>query len=110
MDQNKVRSCLSVTLCLTLSAPFALPLPIAAQDPTTPGKDDVVRVTTELVQTDVMVFDRSGQFVKDLRREDFELRIDDKLRTIEFFEQVVAGTANEESQLAAARGSHRTTG
>jgi len=69
------------------------------QDPT-----DVVRVYTELVQTDVMVFDRAGRFVNDLKREDFELRIDGKLRPVEFFERVTAGSRSEESQLAAARG------
>lgn len=79
---------------------------VLAQNPQRPEpKDDVVRVYTELVQTDVMVFDKNGKFVDDLRREDFELRIDGKPRPIEFFERVKAGTATEESQLAAARGS-----
>lgn len=67
-------------------------------------KDDVVRVYTELVQTDVMVFDKNGRFVNDLRREDFELRINGKAIPIEFFERVKAGSANEEAQLDAARG------
>ncbi len=35
-----------------------------AQDPAKPELgDDVIRVNTELVQTDVMVFDKSGHFV-----------------------------------------------
>src|SRR6188474_1420923 len=71
--------------------------------PTPRSQDDVVRVYTELVQTDVMVFDRQGKFVNDLKREDFELRIDGKPRPIEAFELITAGS-NEESQLAAARG------
>ena len=66
--------------------------------------EEVVRVFTELVQTDVMVFDSRGKFVDGLRKEDFELRINGKPKAIEFFERVSAGTANEESQLAAARG------
>jgi VWFA-related protein len=65
--------------------------------------DDVVRVYTELVQTDVMVFDKQGRFIKDLTRENFELRIDGKPRPIEAFELITAGS-DEESQLAAARG------
>ena len=71
------------------------------------GQDqpDVLRVYTELVQTDVMVFDRQGNFVNGLKREDFELRIDGKLKPIEFFEKVTAGSGSEESQIAAARGS-----
>ena len=66
-------------------------------------QDDVVRVYTELVQTDVMVFDKSGKFVKDLNADNFELRVDGKPRPIQSFEQISAGS-NEESQLAAARG------
>lgn len=66
---------------------------------------EVVRVYTELIQTDVMVFDRSGNFVNGLKREDFELRIDGKVKPIDFFEKITAGSASEESQIAAARGS-----
>jgi VWFA-related protein len=79
------------------------------------GQDqsDVLRVNTELVQTDVMVFDKQGRFVNGLKREDFELRIDGKPQPVEFFEKVTAGTLSEESQIAAARGSSaqsKTTG
>ena len=66
--------------------------------------DDVVRVYTELVQTDVMVFNKDGKFVNGLTKDNFELRIDGKPRPIEAFEQITAGS-DEESQLAAARGS-----
>ena len=66
-------------------------------------QDDVVRVYTELVQTDVMVFDKNGKFVNGLKPENFELRVDGKPREIQAFEQITAGS-NEESQLAAARG------
>ena len=50
-----------------------------------------------------MVFDKQGKFVNGLTKDNFELRIDGKPRTIEAFEQITAGS-NEESQLAAARG------
>jgi len=74
------------------------------QTPTPPrSPDDVVRVYTELVQTDVMVFDKKGHFVKDLTRDNFELRVDGKPRPIQSFELITAGS-DEESQLAAARG------
>jgi len=78
----------------------------SAQTPTpSPQKsdDDVVRVYTELVQTDVMVFDKQGRFINGLTKDNFELRIDGKPRPIEGFELITAGS-NEESQLAAARG------
>ena len=72
--------------------------------PTPKPQDDVVRVYTELVQTDVMVLDKQGKFVNGLTKDNFELRIDGKPREIQAFEQITAGS-NEESQLAAARGS-----
>jgi len=73
------------------------------QAPPQKPQDDVVRVYTELVQTDVMVFDKQGRFVNGLTKENFELRIDGKPRPIQAFEQITAGS-DEESQLAAARG------
>jgi VWFA-related protein len=51
-----------------------------------------------------MVFDKQGKFVNGLTADNFELRIDGKPRPIQAFEQITAGS-DEESQLAAARGS-----
>ena len=81
----------------------ALPAPAQEQAPARPGPD-VVRVKTSLVQTDVMVFDKQGRFVDGLKREQFVLKVDGKPRDISFFERIVAGSRNEEAQLAAARG------
>jgi VWFA-related protein len=58
--------------------------------------EEVLRIDTELVQTGVMVFDRQGRFVDNLRREQFELRVDGKPQPITFFERVVAGSTREE--------------
>src|ERR1051325_5565768 len=66
-------------------------------------EETVIRINTQLVQTDVMVFDKQGKFVSGLRPQDFELHIDGKPRPISFFEVISTGSANEESQLAAAR-------
>ncbi len=57
-----------------------------------------------------MVFDKNGQFVNGLKSSDFELRIDGKPKPIEFFEKITAGSVNEETQIAAARGEVRTEG
>ncbi|HKR00554.1 MAG TPA: VWA domain-containing protein, partial [Pyrinomonadaceae bacterium] len=65
----------------------------------------MVRVTTELVQTDVTVVDKQGRPVKDLKQEQFQLFVDGKQQPISFFERVTTGSASEEAQLAAARGS-----
>ena len=75
----------------------------AQQTPPPQQPDEVVRTYTELVQTDVMVFDKQGKFVNNLTRDNFELRIDGKPRAIQSFELITAGS-DEESQLAAARG------
>jgi VWFA-related protein len=77
-----------------------------AQNSNAPKQDDeeVVRISTELVQTDVMVFDKDGKFVDGLKPEQFDLRIDGKPQQIAFFDRVQAGTVNEDAQLAAARG------
>jgi VWFA-related protein len=69
-----------------------------------PDDEEVVRISTQLVQTDVMVFDKSGKFVEGLKPEQFELKVDGGERPIVFFDRVQAGTVNEDAQLAAARG------
>lgn len=66
--------------------------------------DDVVRITTDLVQTDVTVFDKQGRFVEGLKKEDFEVRADGKPVEINFFDRVTAGSPVEAAQVAKARG------
>jgi VWFA-related protein len=66
--------------------------------------EDVVRIKTELAQTDVTVLDKNNRFVGGLRADQFELSIDGKQQPISFFEQVTAGSAGEATQLQAVRG------
>jgi len=67
------------------------------------AQDDVVRVKSELVQTDITVVDKRGRFVDGLRAEDFELRVDSRVQPLSFFEKVATGSVDEEKQLTAAR-------
>lgn len=76
------------------------------ENQTSQASGDVVRISTELVQTDVTVFDRQGRFVDDLRREQFELRVDGKQVPISFFERVGA-SASPASKSAVERASNR---
>ena len=48
----------------------------------TPDVDDVVKITTKLVQVDVVVTDKKGKQVRDLRPGDFELLQDGKPQQI----------------------------
>ncbi len=64
--------------------------------------EEVVRVRSELVQTDVTVLDKRGRFVDGLKPEQFELKVDGRDVPVSFFERVVAGSASEAAQLAAA--------
>ncbi|HEX8136088.1 MAG TPA: VWA domain-containing protein [Pyrinomonadaceae bacterium] len=97
-----------ISLCITVTrAQQSAPEPSPAQTPASPP-DDIVRISTELVQTDVMVFDKQGRFIDNLKPEDFELRVDGRVQPVSFFERVVAGSSDEETQLAAARGRQRT--
>jgi VWFA-related protein len=67
-------------------------------------QEEVLRISTDLVQTDVVVLDKQGGVVKDLQRDQFELLVDGQPQAITFFENVEAGSARESAQLAAARG------
>lgn len=91
-------------LLLFLPATWSATVAQTTPTPTPTPKDEIVRTYTELVQTDVMVFDKQGKFINGLKPEDFELRVDGKPRQLQAFEQITAGS-DEESQLAAARGS-----
>ena len=70
--------------------------------------DDVVRINTELVQTDVMVFDKKGQFVDGLKAEQFALKIDNKPQPISFFERVGSGSLREEKRAEPGTGTSLT--
>ncbi|HEV7683554.1 MAG TPA: VWA domain-containing protein [Pyrinomonadaceae bacterium] len=96
---------LSASLASNGQTPQEVPQDTRAQS--IQDQSDVLRIYTQIVQTDVMVFDKEGHFVNNLKGSDFELRIDGTSKPIEFFEKVTAGSINEEVQIAAARGSSR---
>src|ERR1041385_3854341 len=64
---------------------------------------EVVRTNVELVQTAVTVLDKKGTFVEGLKKEQFELMVDGKPRTVAFFERIAAGSPRE-SELAGTLG------
>lgn len=79
--------------CLAIFLLALWSIPASAQTKPEPQTDpqDVVRVETSLVQTDVMVFDKKGKFVDGLKPEQFQLKIDNKPQEISFFERIASG-------------------
>jgi VWFA-related protein len=106
-DNRRGRRFRIACLLIALTPCFAL-----AQQPTQKptDSDDVVRVTTEIVQTDVSVLDKDGKFVDHLKPEQFQLKVDGRPQAVSFFERVVAGSTDEDAQIAAARGTSRERG
>jgi len=87
---------LLIVACLVLGATS-----ISAQsqpEQTKPDQNDVIRVNTELVQTDVMVFDKKGRFVDGLKPDQFALRVDNKPQTVSFLEHVKSPGVFEEKR------------
>ncbi|MEO7507798.1 MAG: VWA domain-containing protein [Pyrinomonadaceae bacterium] len=74
------------------------------------AQDEVVRVNTNLVQTDLMVFDKQGKFVPDIRPDQFTVTVDGQPQSLAFFEQVSAGSTREQQGLAAIRSAGKPAG
>jgi VWFA-related protein len=68
---------LLLILCTCATAFGQTPTPEPQTD-----QDDVVRITTNLVQVDAVVTDKKGQLVTDLKAEDFEITEDGKKQEI----------------------------
>jgi len=73
-----------------------LVVPCAAQD------DDVVKVKSNLVNIDVLVKDKKGKYVADLKAEDFAIFENGVQQKIEFFDAPLAGTTTRSTTTTAA--------
>jgi VWFA-related protein len=67
-----------LSLLILVSLTYSLLLPVHAQKPVQPAPDDVVRISTNLVQVDALVTDKDGNPTKDLVLGDFEVLQDGK--------------------------------
>jgi VWFA-related protein len=65
--------------------------------------DDVIRISTDLVQTGVSVFDKKGKFIDGLRQDDFELRVDNKPVNVSFFERMASSSLLDKAQVKTTR-------
>jgi VWFA-related protein len=87
------------SFCLNLLVTFALflaAIPIQSQDKKQTRTDelDVIKVTSNLVNFDVMVKDKKGKAITDLKAEDFVLSENGVRQKIEFFDSALA-TGND---------------
>src|SRR5262247_554513 len=70
-------------------APANKPLDTATQSPPVTQKgQDVVRITTQLVQVDAVVTNKNGKHVEDLTEGDFELLVDGKKQQLTHFAHI----------------------
>src|SRR5439155_21734979 len=72
-----------MTRLLALVVAAALSLPLAAHEQ--PAQPPTFRSTADIVEVDVVVQDKSGRFVADLRPADFEVREEGDAQKIELF-------------------------
>jgi VWFA-related protein len=91
----------ALTGCL-LPAPPALARqePKPQEDAAAQDDEETVRIETELIQTGVMVFDKSGKFVEGLRQNDFELTVAGKPTPLSFFDRIVGAPPSASSSPA----------
>lgn len=107
MNIPSCKRLLAKSLLVILSLASFVPLIHSQQTDRSQTQDrqpDVIRTTTELVQTEVMVFDKQGRFVDGLKPEQFELTLNGTKQPVSFFERVATGSQTEAAQLSAARG------
>ena len=80
---------------LVTSAIFLATIPVQSQEKKEPGKvpdqDEVIKISANLVSVDVMVKDKKGKAITDLKAEDFTLSENGVRQNIEFFDSTLAG-------------------
>ncbi len=91
---------------LVTTALFLSFMPVQAQDKkqTKSADDDVIKVTSNLVNLDVIVKDKKGKAITDLKPEDFTVSENGVPQKIEFFDSTLTN-GNEAAQPIAATGS-----
>jgi VWFA-related protein len=75
------------------------------------SQDDIIRISTSLVQTDVVVTDKNDQIISDLTLQDFEIYDNGKKQEIKFMEFVGVdmGRRSEGSRSGVAAEAERAT-
>src|SRR5687768_3834420 len=110
----KYQSSLALFLSLLLGAPVAVgqtappppqpPAPPQSQTRAAGDEDEVVRITSNLVQLDAVVTDAGGRHVTDLGPQDFEVLEDERPQAITNFSFIETGPAPTTPAAGAAPG------
>src|SRR5437773_6216797 len=87
----------TTTLCLFVAAAQSQ----EKKEPKKSDEDDVIKVTSNLVNLDVIVKDKKGRAITDLKPEDFTVYENGVLQKIEFFDSTLT-SGNAASQVPAA--------
>src|SRR5437762_8453334 len=84
LKQRRTRACLNL---LATSAIFLAAIPVQSQDKkqTSSADDDVIKVNSNLVSLDVIVKDKKGRAITDLKPEDFTVFENGVAQKIQFF-------------------------
>ncbi|MDQ2919830.1 MAG: hypothetical protein M3R10_08150, partial [Verrucomicrobiota bacterium] len=82
------------TVCLSQTA-----APTVTPAPKPVDAEDVVKISTSLIQVDVSVTDNSGKVVRDLKSEDFEIYENGKKQKITNFSFISAGSAPNRTEV-----------
>src|ERR1044072_2052126 len=90
---------LSSILVLLATTVAQNPKPPAQQ----PQEEDIIRISTQLVQTNVVVVDKTEQIVPDLKLDDFELYDNGRKQDLKFMEFVSVDTGRRPEGTAAPR-------
>src|SRR5438552_4625070 len=80
-----------LTAAISISAAIAQ-TPQTKQKPPEIAPEDIIRITTSLVQTEVVVTDKNDQIIPDLKLEDFEVYENGKKQDVKFMEYVSVDT------------------
>lgn len=103
----KARKSVALFTLISFSSAILAQQPAPERQPGGNQDEDIIRISTNLAQIDLVVLDAQGHFVEGLRPEQFQLLVDGKPQDISFFEQVKAGS-DQEIQLATARLNQRS--
>ena len=97
-DHGFLRKQRAADICFNLllaGAIFLAAIPARSQDKkdsrTSPDQEDVIRISANLISVDVMVKDKKGKAITDLKAEDFTLSENGVRQNIEFFDSTLAG-------------------